>query len=324
MKSVLMTISLMTFFAFTTGCLGPDAFTPIKSSGELDSSSLGSDDGNVNNNGTDSEDKEAPHVELDSTPAALDNETSASVEFSSPDLDVAGFECRLDDEKFSSCTNPFAVDNLDDGPHTIEVRAKDKSGNISQSASASFIVDTKAPSLSLKNVNVSGASATIKTNASDENGLDSYECRLDDKPFESCGKNITYTELSEGTHTVTMVVIDKAGNPSDELMADFEIKSSGGSEPTNNIATLSWDPNGESDLAGYKIHFGMKSGSYTKTVDIGLISVKNNRVTYVIKNLTPGETYYFAVTAYNKDGLESGFSNEAMKAMPSTTMMAAR
>ncbi|HSN24149.1 MAG TPA: hypothetical protein VLS45_08295, partial [Methylomicrobium sp.] len=32
--------------------------------------------------------------------------------------------------------------------------------------------------------------------------------------------------------------------------------------------TLAWDANTESDLAGYKVHYGTASGSYTTVVDV--------------------------------------------------------
>jgi len=36
--------------------------------------------------------------------------------------------------------------------------------------------------------------------------------------------------------------------------------------------TLAWDPNTESDLAGYKIHYGTTSRSYTSTVDVNRVT----------------------------------------------------
>ncbi len=67
--------------------------------------------------------------------------------------------------------------------------------------------------------------------------------------------------------------------------------------------TLEWDPNTETDLAGYKIYYGTASRSYSAPISLGLQS------SYTITGLAAG-TYYFAVTAFNQDGLESAFSNE--------------
>ncbi len=77
-------------------------------------------------------------------------------------------------------------------------------------------------------------------------------------------------------------------------------------------ATLSWDPNTETDLAGYKAYYGIASASYTQSIDVG------NVLTYTINNLAEGVTYFFVVTAYNTSGNESGFSNEGSKTIPDT------
>ena len=69
---------------------------------------------------------------------------------------------------------------------------------------------------------------------------------------------------------------------------------------------LEWDPNSEADVAGYKLYYGTASGTYTETVDVG------NTTTATAANLIPGTTYFFAVTAYNLEGLESLTSNEIL------------
>ena len=68
--------------------------------------------------------------------------------------------------------------------------------------------------------------------------------------------------------------------------------------------TLSWDQNAETDLAGYKIHYGPNSGNYTNSINVG------NNIIYTVDNLTEGQRYYFAVTAYDNSGNESDYSQE--------------
>jgi hypothetical protein len=75
-------------------------------------------------------------------------------------------------------------------------------------------------------------------------------------------------------------------------------------------ATLAWDPNTESDLAGYKVHYGTASGSYTVHTDV------HNVTTYSVTGLTAGQTYYFAASAYDASGNESGYSNPVSYAVP--------
>jgi len=69
-------------------------------------------------------------------------------------------------------------------------------------------------------------------------------------------------------------------------------------------ATVSWDANTESDLAGYKIYYGQNSGSYDDVVDVG------NDISWVVDNLIVSATYFFVATAYDSSGNESAFSNE--------------
>ncbi len=68
--------------------------------------------------------------------------------------------------------------------------------------------------------------------------------------------------------------------------------------------TLAWDPNPEPDIAGYILHYGTSSGSYSNSVNVG------NVTTNTVAGLAVNVTYFFAVTAYNASGLESDFSNE--------------
>jgi len=77
--------------------------------------------------------------------------------------------------------------------------------------------------------------------------------------------------------------------------------------------TLAWDANTEPDLSGYRIYYGTASGTYGTPINVG------NVLTYTVTGLTDGLTYYFALTAYDTFGNESGYSNEVVYAVPSAT-----
>ena len=67
---------------------------------------------------------------------------------------------------------------------------------------------------------------------------------------------------------------------------------------------ITWDPNTEPDLAGYEVFYGTASQSYGTPINVG------NVTSYTITGLTAGQTYFFAVRAYDSSNNESGFSNE--------------
>lgn len=77
-------------------------------------------------------------------------------------------------------------------------------------------------------------------------------------------------------------------------------------------ATLTWNPNTESDLAGYRIYQGTITGQYGPPTDVGL----STTYTVTLPQLTIDQTYYFAVTAYDLAHNESGKSSEVSKLVP--------
>ena len=83
-------------------------------------------------------------------------------------------------------------------------------------------------------------------------------------------------------------------------------------------ATVSWNANTESDLAGYKIYYGTspRTGTDPKTCGLCGYSTSTNvgKVTnYVFSNLTNNQTYYFSVSAYDTLNNESAFSSQVSK-----------
>ena len=74
---------------------------------------------------------------------------------------------------------------------------------------------------------------------------------------------------------------------------------------------VTWNPNTEEDLAGYRLYVGEASGQYGEPVDVG-------NVTGHVMEITPqhGAMYYFALTAYDTSGNESGYSDEATCFVP--------
>jgi fibronectin type 3 domain-containing protein len=68
--------------------------------------------------------------------------------------------------------------------------------------------------------------------------------------------------------------------------------------------TLAWDANTETDLAGYRVYYGLGSRNYDNVIEVG------NSTSCVVTGLEQGRTYYFAATAVNTANIESDYSNE--------------
>jgi len=79
---------------------------------------------------------------------------------------------------------------------------------------------------------------------------------------------------------------------------------------SNPVVHLSWDPNQESDLAGYRLYYGFESRKYLQFFDVG-----NTNFASLTLPL-PDTAYYLAVTAYDTDGLESSYSSELIYRAP--------
>jgi hypothetical protein len=67
---------------------------------------------------------------------------------------------------------------------------------------------------------------------------------------------------------------------------------------------LAWDPNTESDLAGYKVYYGTEPWSFGEPKKLKKLT------TFTLTGLTKGERYYIALTAYDRTNHESWFSNQ--------------
>ena len=62
-------------------------------------------------------------------------------------------------------------------------------------------------------------------------------------------------------------------------------------------------------VAGYKVYWGTSSGVYEHFNDV-------SQTIAMVSDLTVGVRYYFAVTAYDGGGLESGYSEEVSAIVP--------
>ena len=84
----------------------------------------------------------------------------------------------------------------------------------------------------------------------------------------------------------------------------------GGSLGVDRSVSLNWQTNAEADLNGYRVYCGTSNRVYGIPVQLG------PETTYTSVPLEQGKTYYFAVTAQDDAGNESGYSNEWSQTIP--------
>ena len=82
-------------------------------------------------------------------------------------------------------------------------------------------------------------------------------------------------------------------------------------------AKLTWSPNQESDLAGYKLYYGESQGNYNGGGNQPSPTSTGKSTSQEITGLKPGEDYYFTLTAVDTSGNESLPSEEISAVMPS-------
>ena len=119
---------------------------------------------------------------------------------------------------------------------------------------------------------------------------------------KTVGQSLTFgSGLELGHHRLDVTAFTSTGGKAGSASHDFLVIV-----PPMTQVVLQWDPNTETDLAGYKIHWGTRSGVYTSTVDVG------NETSCTLTGLLYGKTYYITATAYNAEGLQSAYSNEVV------------
>ena len=77
--------------------------------------------------------------------------------------------------------------------------------------------------------------------------------------------------------------------------------------------SLTWDPDPDPIVVGFRFHSGTTSGVFTQVINVG------DATRGLVSNLVGGKICFFAVTAYEANGVESSPSNESSYAAPVST-----
>jgi YHS domain-containing protein len=132
---------------------------------------------------------------------------------------------------------------------------------------------------------------------------------------------VTITNLNPGqTYYFSVAAYDTndvIGPPSAEL--SYSVPGDSTSVPGNvtllpgaapGSATLAWNPVPDPTVAGYLVYYGTMSGMPAFSVDAGAAA------SVTITNLSPGQTYYFSVAAYDTNDMIGPSSGELSYVVP--------
>ena len=114
----------------------------------------------------------------------------------------------------------FTVSSLTLGTHTVEARGKNSVGNTDAIvAHDTLVMDNESPTVSITHPRsgseIRSSSITFSWNGLDEiSGIGHYEVRLDQSSWIITGDSVTrsFTQISDGSHTLTVMAVDNAGN----------------------------------------------------------------------------------------------------------------
>ncbi|MBU2677795.1 MAG: hypothetical protein KJP16_11995 [Gammaproteobacteria bacterium] len=187
---------------------------------------------------------------------------------------------------------------------TVRQAAADSSGNSSPTISGN-----PPPAIMF------GESYEFKPNAADPDG-DALSFQVTNKPnwasFEPATGRLSGQPTFGNIGAYSGIVITVSDGEATRSLPAFSITVS---QTALGNVTLNWtaplqntDGTALLDLAGYTIYYGNDSRSYDHEIRID----NPGMTTYVVDFLVP-DTYYFAATAFNSQGVESEWSGEAIR-----------
>lgn len=152
-----------------------------------------------------------------------------------------------------------------------------------------------------------GESYSFRPLASDPDG-DSLTFKISNKPawanFDTKTGRLYGTPGAGDVGTYSNIRISVTDGQASAQLSAFTLSVE---QIANGSATLSWTPPTENtdgstltNLAGYKIYYGRSSDAMSQVIKINQAGITS----YVIENLSP-DVYFFAMTSFNSDGVES-------------------
>jgi hypothetical protein len=149
---------------------------------------------------------------LISSPTPRTNVTVLSFTVASNEAGVV-FEARADGSLFTLVPATFSLSALGDGPHRIEIRARDAAGNVDASpVQVDVVIDRVPPDTMISSGPPSTTPSTSATFVFLAEANAFFETSLDGAPFAFVVTPHTVAGLVPGPHSLMVRAMDAAGN----------------------------------------------------------------------------------------------------------------
>jgi hypothetical protein len=170
-----------------------------------------------------------PNTTINSKPPSATNSTTASFTYSSSQQGST-FECRIDGAAaFTTCPNAgITYMDLMNGQHAFRVRAVGVAGPDPTPAMYTWTVDTSLPPPVPETTIDGGPGGRTKDRTptfrfSSDPAADSYQCKIDSKPYKSCSSPYTTAKLSFGKHTLRVRGVGAGGTEQTPAKRSFKV-----------------------------------------------------------------------------------------------------
>lgn len=143
-----------------------------------------------------------------------------------------------------STEEDFNTDELSQGEHTISFKVRDDNGDWSDTVTETYVIHT-APTASIEDISPSpafeGDEITFEADASDDREVARYiwSSDVDGEFYNGTSATITYDDLTQGTHDITLVVWDDLDEPSDPKVKRLDVREPQNQKPTAEIDSIS-------------------------------------------------------------------------------------